>query len=70
MNEHTIKLEENKQPFFGSIYNLGPGELETFKTYSKINLANNFIRLSKSFIGALILFDKKPDKSLYFYIEY
>ena len=32
MNEHTIELEEGKQPSFGSIYSLGPVELETLKT--------------------------------------
>ena len=43
MNEHTIKLEEGKQPSFSSIYSLGPIELETLKTYIKTNLANGFI---------------------------
>ena len=43
MNEYVIKLEKDKQPFFGSIYNLGPMKLETLKTYIKTKLANNFI---------------------------
>ena len=43
MNEHTIKLEEDKQPPFRSIYSLGPVELEMLKTYIKTNLANGFI---------------------------
>ena len=46
INEHAIKLEEGKQPSFGSIYSLGPVELETLKTYIKTNLANGFICLS------------------------
>ena len=57
MNEHAIELEEDKQPPFGSIYSQGPVELETLKTYIKINLANNFIRFSKFPAGALILFN-------------
>ena len=61
MNEHAIKLEEGKQPQFGLIYSLGPVEMETLKTYIKTNLANGFIRPSKSLAGAPILFDKKPD---------
>ena len=43
MNNHTIKLEKDKQSLFGPIYNLRLVELETFKIYIKINLANNFI---------------------------
>ena len=43
INEHTIKLEGDKQLPFGLIYNLGPVELETLKTYIKTNLVNGFI---------------------------
>ena len=67
MNKYAIKLEKNKQPFFGLFYSL---KLETLKTYIKINLANGFIRSFKFPIGALILFDKKPDKSLCLCIDY
>ena len=70
MNEHAIKLEEGKQPPFGLIYSLGQVELEMLKTYIKINLANNFIRPSKSLAGVLILFDRKPDESLRLCVDY
>ena len=40
------------------------------KTYIEINLANDFIRPSKSFGGASILFDWKPDRSLCLYVDY
>ena len=70
MNEHAIELEEGKQPPFGPIYSLGPVELETLKTYIKTNLANNFIRLSKSPARASILFDRKPDGSLRLCMNY
>ena len=43
INKHVNKLEESKQPPFGPIYNLGPIEFETLKSYIEINLANNFI---------------------------
>ena len=43
MNEHIIKLEEDKQLLFGPIHSLGLVELETLKTYIKTNLANGFI---------------------------
>ena len=45
-------------------------ELETLKIYIKINLANGFIRPSKSLAGALILFDRKPDSSLCLCVDY
>ena len=70
MNEYTIELEEGKQPPFGPIYSLGPVELETLKTYIKTNLANGFIRPSKSPAGAPILFDRKPDGSLRLCVDY
>ena len=55
--KHIIKLEENKQPPFGSIYSLGPVKLEMLKTYIITNLANGFIRLFKLPANAFILFD-------------
>ena len=70
MNEHAIELEEGKQPPFSPIYSLGPVELETLKTYIKTNLANSFIRPSKSPAGAPIFFDRKPDGSLRFCVDY
>ena len=42
-NEHAIKLEEGKQPSYRPIYNLGPVELKTLKTYIQTNLSNGFI---------------------------
>ena len=55
MNEYVIKLEEGKQPSFGPIYSLELVELETLKTYIKINLANGFIRPSKFPAGSFRL---------------
>ena len=62
--------KESKEPLFRPIYFLRSVELETLKTYIKTNLANSFNWSSKSFIGTLILFDKKPNRSLYFYVDY
>ena len=70
MNEYAIELKKGKQLSFEPICSLGPVELETLKTYIKINLANGFIHLFKSPVGAPILFDKKPDKNLYLCIDY
>ena len=40
------------------------------KVYIKNNLANDFIRLSKSLFKTLIFFDQKLDKSLGLCIDY
>lgn len=53
---HIINLVNGKQLCFRPIYSLVPVELETFKTYIKINLANSFMRPSKSLISTPILF--------------
>ena len=70
INNHTIELVDNWQPLYGSIYRLGPVELETLKAYIKNNLANGFIMPFKSPAEAPIFFDKKPNSSLKLCIDY
>ena len=70
INKHAIELEEDKQPLFGPIYSLRPIELKTLKTYIKTNLANGFIRPSKSLARAPIFFDRKPNRSLRLCVNY
>ena len=70
INEYAIKLEESKQASFGPIYSLGPVELETLKTYIKINLANGFIQPSKFPVRAPILCDRKLNRSLRLCMDY
>ncbi len=70
INDHAIKLIDDRQPPYGPIYNLRPIELETLKAYIENNLANGFIRPSKSPTEAPILFDKKPNGSLRLCIDY
>ena len=70
INDHAIKLVDDWQVLYGPIYSLGPVKLKTLKIYIKNNLANSFIRSSKSLAGASIFFDKKPDGSLKLYVDY
>ena len=70
MNKHAIELEKSKQFIFEFIYSLRLVELETLKTYIKINLANSFIRLSKFPARALILFDRKPNRNFCLCMDY
>ena len=70
INDHTIELVNGQKPPYGPIYSLGSVELETLKAYIKTNLANGFIRPSKSPAGAPILFDRKSDGSLRLCVNY
>ena len=70
INVYAIGLVNGQQPPFESIYSLGSVELETLKAYIETNLANGFIRLSKSSMGAPILFDRKLNRSFQLYVNY
>ena len=70
INDYAIKLVNDWQPLYSSIYSLRLVEVETLKTYMKNNLANSFIRSSKSFTKIPIRFDKKSDRNLKLYVDY
>ena len=70
INDHAIELVKGQQPPYRPIYSLRLVELETLKAYIETNLANGFIRPSKSPAGALILFDRKSDGSLRLCVDY
>ena len=69
-NEQAIKLERDKQPSYGPIYNLELVEFKTFKTNIETNLANGFIKALKSPASALILCVFKPNSNLYLCVNY
>jgi hypothetical protein len=66
----TIDLQKGTQPPFGPIYNLSQNELAALQEYLDENLAKNFIRHSKSPVGAPILFVKKKDGALRMCVDY
>ena len=71
INNHAIELVDKcHQPPYGPIYSPEPIELETLKAYIETNLANGFIRLSKSPAGAPILFNRKSDSFLRLCVNY
>ena len=70
MNEHAIKLIEEKQLSYGPIYALSLVELETLKVYIKTHLKTGFIQPSKSPTGASIIFNKKLNNSLHLCMDY
>ncbi len=70
INDHAIKLVDDWQPPYSSIYNLGLMKLELLKAYIENNLASGFIKPFKFLAKASILFDKKPNSSLRLCIDY
>ena len=70
MNDHAINLVKEQQPPYRLVYSLGPVELEILKTFIKTNLANDFIKRSKSPVDAFILCVKKLDRNLQLYVDY
>lgn len=70
LNKHFIKLKNDKQLPYKSIYSWSLIELETLKMCIKIYLKIRFIQPSKISISILILLNKKLDNSFYLYINY
>ena len=68
--DHAIELEPGKTPPFGPLYNLSEYQLKTLREYIDENLANGFIRPSKSSAGAPVLFTPKPDGTLRLCVDY
>ena len=70
INDHAVNLVKEQQPPYGLVYSLGPVELEILKTLIKTNLANGFIKRSKSPADAFILCVKKLDRKLQLCVDY
>ena len=70
LNKYAINLKDGKQPLYEPIYSLGPVKLEILKTYIETHIKTGFIQPFRSFVGPLILFDKKSDGSLRLCVNY
>ena len=70
INDHAIKLVNGQQLPNGPTNSLRQVKLETLKAYIETNLANGFIRSSKSPADAPIFFDRKLDRFLQLCINY
>ena len=66
----AIETEDNKISFFGLTYNHSKLKLEVLREYINEMLAKRFIVLSKSFLGAPILFTKKSDGGLRMCVDF
>lgn len=69
-HDHAIDLIDGKPPPYGPIYSLSGNELSILRAYIDRNLANRFIRPSKSPCSAPILFVPKSNGSLRLCVDY
>jgi hypothetical protein len=67
---YKIKLKGNNTLKYSLLYKITTAELKTVKEYLINNLDKGFIKASQALYIASVLFIKKPDKSLQFYIDF
>lgn len=70
INKHIINLELVKQLSYSPIYSLESVDLEILKIHIETNLANGFIWLFKSSVGALIFYVQKPNGNFCLCVDY
>jgi hypothetical protein len=68
--DHNIRLQEGKTPPFGPLYPMFRNKLIALKKWLEKNLHKGFIRSSSSSAAFFVLFVKKADKDLRFYVDY
>lgn len=67
---HVIDFINEKQSFYELIYNLNEVEFEILRRYIEYNLRIDFIRLFILSARLLILFIRKLNGDLHFYVNY
>ena len=68
--DQGISLQPGTAPPLGPIYGISAPELAEMKTYLKANLANGFIRPSKSPAAAPVMFVSRLDGKLRLVVDY
>jgi septum formation topological specificity factor MinE len=71
-HDHRIELllEKKKNHEYASLYNLSEEKLQLIEKYFKKDLNKDFIESSIVFYASSILFVKKSDDELCFYVDY
>jgi hypothetical protein len=67
---HKIELKGDNTLEYSLLYKITTAELEIVKKYLINNLDKGFIKASQALYAAPVLFVKKPDRSLWFYINF
>ena len=68
--DHEIPIEKGKKPTSGPIYVLSETKLKVLQKYLDENLKKEFIQLSTSSAGYLILFVSKKNEKLRLCVDY
>jgi hypothetical protein len=68
--DHKIELKGNNTLRYSLLYKITTAELKTVKEYLINNLDKGFIKASQALYTAPVLFVKKPDRSLWFCINF
>jgi hypothetical protein len=68
--DHKIELKDDNTLRYSLLYKITMAKLETVKKYLINNLNKGFIKASQALYVAPVLFVKKPDRSLRFYIDF
>ena len=68
--DHKIPLMEEKTPPWGLLYSMSQDELKVLKKYLEKHLSKGFIRASSSPATSPVLFSRKPEGGLRFYVNY
>jgi hypothetical protein len=67
---HKIELKDDNTLKYSLLYKITTAKLKTIKKYLINNLDKGFIKASQVLYAAPVLFIKKPDKSLWFCINF
>ncbi len=68
--DHKIELDASASLSYGLLYSQTTAELRALKDYLIENLDKGFIESSQAPWSSLVLFVKKPNGGLYFYIDF
>jgi hypothetical protein len=69
--DYKIVLESDEKEFiYSPLYKISAKELEATKQYLFESLDKSFIKASQIFFIVLVFFVKKPNRNLWFYIDY
>ena len=68
--DYQITLDSDKELSYSSFYKMSTEELKALRKYLTENLAKGFIEPSQAPYASPVLFVKKPNRSLRFYIDF
>ena len=69
-HDHVIHLKKDAQVSVFALYDMSHNEAQELRRYLDENLDKEFIRVSRSEAIALVLFVKKAEEDLRFYVDY